>query len=296
MARLLVVDDEPINLEIIAQCLGDEYQLAFAEDGLQAWAMLDAAPQSYDGVILDRLMPRMDGIEVLKRMKADPRLKDLPVIMQSAADSPEQIAEGLAAGAWYYLAKPYSPKALYRIVSAALDDRRTRKALTQISARLQSVLELMDEACFRFRTLEDVRVLSATLAQMCPQPESAALGLSELMLNAVEHGNLGIDYGEKGRLLDEGIWEEEIRRRLNDPAQLTRYASVRVERQGDSLRFVIRDQGKGFDWRGYLDLDPARAFDSHGRGIAMARHLAFSRLEYRDPGNEVHAVVDLNRP
>ncbi|QIK37622.1 response regulator [Caldichromatium japonicum] len=296
MARLLVVDDELINLEIIAQCLGDEYELAFAEDGLQAWTMLESHPQFYDGIILDRLMPRMDGIELLKRLKAHPSLRDLPVIMQSAADSPEQIAEGLAAGAWYYLAKPYSAKALHRIVSAALDDRRTRRALIQIGAQLQTIFDLIDQARFRFRTLDEVHILSASLGRMCPQPDFVALGLSELMLNAVEHGNLGIDYAEKGRLLDEGIWEDEIRRRLDHPAQAGRYALIEVERQPDHLRFVIRDQGKGFDWQRYLDLDPARAFDSHGRGIAMARHLAFASLEYRGSGNEVWATVDLTRP
>ncbi|ADC61355.1 ATP-binding response regulator [Allochromatium vinosum] len=296
MAKLLVVDDEPINLEIIGHCLEDEHQLAFAEDGLEAWAMLEASPQAYDGVILDRMMPRMDGMEVLRRLKADKRFRDVPVIMQSAADSSEQVAEGLAAGAWYYLAKPYAPKALRSIVSAALDDRRNRKDLAQIGGRLQTILDLADRASFRFRTLEEVSVLSSTLAQMCPNPETVAMGLSELMLNAVEHGNLGIDYAQKGRLIEDGLWQDEVERRLAEPAQSTRHASVELERDPECLIFTIRDQGLGFDWQRYLDLDPARAFDSHGRGIAMARHLAFAHMEYRGAGNEVRVSVALTDP
>ncbi|MGQ9659944.1 MAG: response regulator [Thermochromatium sp.] len=296
MARLLVVDDEPINLEIIGHCLEDEHQLDFAADGLEAWARLEAAPQAYDGVILDRMMPRMDGMEVLRRLKADTRFRDVPVIMQSAADSSEQIAEGLANGAWYYLAKPYAPKALRSIINAALDDRRTRKNLAEISERLRMILSLTDQASFHFRTLEEVSVLSSTLAQMCPNPEAVAMGLSELMVNAVEHGNLGIGYVEKGRLIEEGCWREEVERRLADPAQLGRRAVIELQREGEYLSFIIRDQGPGFDWRRYLDLDPARAFDSHGRGIAMARHLAFADLEYRGPGNEVRFRVALAAP
>jgi len=296
MAKLLVVDDEPINLEIIGHCLEDEHQLAFAEDGLEAWAMLEASPQAYDGVILDRMMPRMDGMEVLRRLKADKRFRDVPVIMQSAADSSEQVAEGLAAGAWYYLAKPYAPKALRSIVNAALDDRRNRKDLAQIGGRLQTILDLADRASFRFRTLDEVSVLSSTLAQMCPNPETVAMGLSELMLNAVEHGNLGIDYAQKGRLIEDGLWQEEVERRLADPAQSARHASVELERDPECLIFTIRDQGLGFDWQRYLDLDPARAFDSHGRGIAMARHLAFAHMEYRGAGNEVRVSVALTDP
>ncbi|MTW19841.1 ATP-binding response regulator [Allochromatium palmeri] len=296
MAKLLVVDDEPINLEIISHCLEDEHQLAFAEDGVEAWAMLESAPHAYDGVILDRMMPRMDGMEVLRRLKADKRFRDVPVIMQSAADSSDQVAEGLAAGAWYYLAKPYAPKALRSIINAALDDRRNRKDLAQLGGKLQTILGLMHQASFQFYTLEDVSVLSSTLAQLCPHPETVAMGLSELMLNAVEHGNLGIDYAEKGRLIEDGQWQEEVERRLSDPAQIARHAVVELQRDAGFLSFTIRDQGPGFDWQRYLDLDPARAFDSHGRGIAMARHLAFASMEYRGAGNEVRVTVALADP
>ncbi|NCA72892.1 MAG: ATP-binding protein, partial [Sphingobacteriia bacterium] len=207
-----------------------------------------------------------------------------------------QVAEGLAAGAWYYLAKPYAPKALRSIVNAALDDRRNRKDLAQIGGRLQTILDLADRASFRFRTLDEVSVLSSTLAQMCPNPETVAMGLSELMLNAVEHGNLSIDYAEKGRLIEEGLWQEEVERRLADPAQAGRHAIVELRRDPACLSFTIRDRGPGFDWQRYLDLDPSRAFDSHGRGIAMARHLAFAHMEYRGAGNEVRVSVALTDP
>ncbi|EXJ16270.1 ATP-binding response regulator [Imhoffiella purpurea] len=291
MARLLIVDDEPINLEIIAHCLGDEHTLSFAHDGLEAWQMLTSEPDTFDGVILDRMMPRMDGIDVLKRLKADTRFKDVPVIMQSAADSSEQVAEGLAAGAWYYLAKPYSTKALTSIIAAALDDRRSRRDLARLGSEMKGMLAMTREAVYAFRHLDEVSMLSSVLAQACSNAEAVSMGLSELMLNAVEHGNLGIDYAEKGRLIEEGTWRDEVDSRLADPAQADRYATIRFSREADHLSFVITDRGKGFEWRKYLDLDPARAFDSHGRGIAMARHLAFSSLEYRGCGNQVAVRV-----
>jgi CheY-like chemotaxis protein len=293
MAKLLVVDDEPINLDIIADCLGDQHELSFAHDGLEAWQLLKSEPSLFDGVILDRMMPRMDGIDVLRRIKADARFKDVPVIMQSAADSSEQVAEGLAAGAWYYLAKPYSAKALRSIVAAALDDRRNRRELARLGSEMMHVMGLTQQATFRFRLLDDVSTLASVLAQMCPNAETVSMGLSELMLNAVEHGNLGIDYGEKGRLIEAGTWQEEVERRLADPLLAERFALVEFERTSERLRFTISDQGHGFEWHSYLDLDPARAFDSHGRGIAMARYLAFSSLEYQGVGNQVTVTVPL---
>ena len=249
MARLLIVDDEPINLEIIAHCLGDEHKLSFAHDGLEAWQMLKSEPDSFDGVILDRMMPRMDGIDVLKRLKADNRFKDVPVIMQSAADSSEQVAEGLAAGAWYYLAKPYSTKALTSIIAAALDDRRSRRDLARLGSEMKGMLAMTREAVYAFRHLDEVSMLASVLAQACANAEAVSMGLSELMLNAVEHGNLGIDYAEKGRLIEEGSWRDEVDRRLADPAQADRHATIHFKREEDHLSFVITDRGSGFEWQ-----------------------------------------------
>ena len=65
---------------------------------------------------------------------------------------------------------------------------------------------------------------------------------------------------------------------------------VVFERKERELYFHIRDEGEGFDWRSYLQFDPERAFDTHGRGIALARNLSFARLIYQGRGNEVLAI------
>ena len=91
MTRILVADDEPINLMIIAECLSDEgYEIDQANDGEEAWAMM--ANKHYDLLILDRMMPRLDGLTLLHRIKAEPAWKNTPVIMQTAASSPTSTA------------------------------------------------------------------------------------------------------------------------------------------------------------------------------------------------------------
>ena len=70
-------------------------------------------------------------------------------------------------------------------------------------------------------------------------------------------------------------------------------ADGHVERDERQIRITIKDQGAGFDWRPYLEPDPNRVFDTHGRGITIARRLSFDDLQYRDPGNEVVAFIDL---
>lgn len=293
MACLLVVDDEPLNLAVIAEFLrGQSHELVFANDGQEAWELLEAAPTRFHTVILDRIMPRLDGMALLGRMKADPRFAMVPVIMQTAATTPDQVAEGLEAGAWYYLAKPYRQAALNGIVYAALNDYHSRQELARVGDELLGLLAMTRQAQYHFRTPQEARMLATIMARLCPANQGAvAMGLVELLLNAVEHGNLAIGYQEKSLLMERGCWQEEVERRLALPEYAECWAKLEFVRQGDTLRFTIHDQGAGFDWHHYLELDPARAFDSHGRGIAMARMLAFSSLEYQGAGNVVTATV-----
>jgi hypothetical protein len=106
----------------------------------------------------------------------------------------------------------------------------------------------------------------------------------------VEHGNLGITYEEKTALIDAGAWEGEVARRLQLPENCDKRAKIAFERAEGEVRYRIEDCGAGFDWRRYLEISPARAFHTHGRGIAMSRNLSFDRLEYFGAGNQVLAI------
>jgi CheY-like chemotaxis protein len=292
--RVLVVDDEQLNLFIIEEFLEQEdIELVMHSNPLEAWASLSAPESNFSLVVLDRMMPELDGMELLRRMKRESRFADIPVIMQTAASSPDQVREGLEAGAYYYLTKPYEPEALISIVRAALEDRRGRRQLRSRAARLEEAQALIRNVEYRFVTLEDIASLVPVLADMCPVPDAVAPGLSDLMVNAVEHGNLGVTYQEKSLLKWEGDWEGEIQRRLALPQFHGRFATVRVEREPQALTFTISDQGAGFEWGKFLNFDPERAFDPNGRGIAMARMMSFSALEYQGKGNVVVARVSL---
>lgn len=291
--RILTVDDEPLNLAIIEEYLSEEtdYRLDSAGDGEAAWQALTDADAPYDLVILDRIMPALDGLELLRRMKGDPRFAGIPVIMQTAASAPEQVREGLAAGAYYYLTKPYEPETLCAVVRAALGDQRALRSAVNRAGSMERAFQHLSSIEFSFRTLDEARTLAEFLAGLCPNPHSALFGISELMVNAVEHGNLGVSYREKTLLLMENDWHAEIDRRLELPQFRERVARVRLEPQPDCLRFTISDAGAGFDWQRYLDFDPTRIFDPNGRGIAMAQRTSFSSIEYPGCGNVVVATV-----
>jgi CheY-like chemotaxis protein/anti-sigma regulatory factor (Ser/Thr protein kinase) len=292
MAKILVVDDEPFNLDIVAEYLDEmDFELVMVESGEAAWAELEQPDSTFDLVLLDRMMPGMDGIQVLTRMKADPRLHSIPVIMQTAATSPEQIREGLAAGAFYYLTKPFEGEALQTIIRSALDDMRTRRELNANLADHAVALGFLGEGEFVIRTLDEAHKLASFVALLGPQPETLAMGLSELLVNGIEHGNLGIDFAEKSRLREADRWEFEVDRRLSLPDNLKKVVRLRILRDEDRWVFEISDDGPGFDWRRFLDFDPERAFAPNGRGIALSRQLSFSSLTYIPPGNVVIVTV-----
>jgi len=294
---LLIVDDEPINIEIIVEHLESaDYRLLSASNGEQAWAMLQDPANAIDCVLLDRMMPGIDGIEVLRRIKQHPDLRLLPVIMQTAASEPEQVAEGLREGAFYYLIKPFAAQVLHAIIATALRDRADQLDLQRTDASRQHFLQMLDAAAFRFRTTDEAREIAAGLAQACTaSPQTASLGLMELMLNAIEHGNLGITYDEKTALINENRLREEVQRRLTLPDYCDRVASISFHREGENTVFTITDQGKGFDWKTYLEMSTERLMDNHGRGIAMSRSISFSRLEYHGNGNKVVATIGPDR-
>ena len=152
-------------------------------------------------------------------------------------------------------------------------------------------MKLLHHAEYQFKTLEEARRLAALLAETCPNPSKTMTGLAELMINAVEHGNLGITYSEKSRLYADGRWVEEIEARLQRPEYVDKFAKIVLQRTPGYITFTIEDQGKGFNPEAYLELSADRAFDTHGRGIAMARMFSFKSIEYLGNGNVVCATI-----
>jgi len=289
---ILVVDDDPLVRKVIVQSFQSlGYTPIEADDGHRALSLLESAEEPFDGILLDKNMPGISGLEVLRRIRALPRHAETPMVVLTGDDSPADREEGLKAGAYYYLSKPFHVPVAALLLEAAIGDRNRYRTLRQEQDGRALALSHLTLAEFKFRTVAGVRALAQLLGSLCPEPSEAAGGLFELMMNAVEHGNLGISYQEKSRLLLAGGFDTEVARRLALPSEADRYATVEVYRFPETIDFVIRDLGQGFDWRRYLDFDPERLTHLHGRGIAMARHCAFSEIQYRGNGNEVLARI-----
>lgn len=296
-ARILLVEDEEIMAILIQETLRDAcFEVVVAQDGQAAWELLQGGDTAFDVFLVDWEMPRMDGLQLLINLKADPGLRRIPVVMQTAINDPASIQAGLDAGAYYYLTKPFLPRVLCSVVKAALEQYHEYRSMQDSVRRAQQPLAFLTSGTFRFRTLEEGALLADFFAHACPNPEEAILGLRELLINAVEHGNLGISYADKSHLLYNDTWHAEVARRLALPENGDKWVEVCFERTAGALCFTVRDQGNGFEWQDYLDFDPARVFDLNGRGIAMARARSFDSIAYQGNGNTVTATIKLAAP
>ncbi|MEI7456023.1 MAG: response regulator [Nitrosomonadales bacterium] len=289
MANILVVDDDEFLRCLTSDALAAAgYSVDTAEDGQVAWERLDAAPALYDLILLDRNMPRLDGLGLLQRIRSDERYTHLPVIMLTGVDAQQDFLVGLAAGAAYYLSKPVTEEILNLVVKTALEESCANGALQSMIG--QAVDQLAREV-FTCRTLSEARMLALKLAEASGDPLRTLRGYSELLVNAVEHGNLAISYAEKNQLLHQDRWSEEIEARLLRAPYADRQVQVELVKTDAACVVTITDQGDGFDWQAYLEFSAERIFDLNGRGIAISKATSFDRLEYLGCGNCAVASV-----
>jgi CheY-like chemotaxis protein len=145
MARILVVDDEPSIVKLVKTTLvGRGHTVDEAFDGVEAIAQ--AKLHHPDLILLDIMMPRMDGTEVRKRLLADPVTKDIPVIHLSAVGDYDKQRQALNEGATDYIVKPFTPSDLADRVADNLDPKKREqmaKEHHQKSAQLRTITDIM---------------------------------------------------------------------------------------------------------------------------------------------------------
>lgn len=292
--KILAVDDEVMNLDLMEHILVKAgYEVNSVSSGELALDYLQKYPDEVDLVLLDRMMPGMDGMEVLLRIHKHPILRDMPVIMQTAAVGAKEIEKGISQGAYYYLTKPFREDMLLAVVSSASEAARYRLKLKETIQNSIKEYSARFGNHYEVKTFEDVQALSAVLSTFFPQQQNASIVLYELMLNALEHGNLGMGYEQKKKSVSANVWREEVERRKQLPENLNKTVDVTIEKTPEEVVVTITDQGPGFDWDKWTHFDPHRITDVNGRGIAKAHIMGMSSIAYTAPGNQVRCEMKI---
>jgi sigma-B regulation protein RsbU (phosphoserine phosphatase) len=260
--RILVVDDERLNVEVLVNLLRDDYRMMVGKNGAQAMKAVQSSTPP-DLVLLDIMMPEMDGYEVCRRIKADAQTRDIPVIFVSAMGEESDETKGLDIGAVDYITKPVSPGIVRSRVRTHLAVRHQMQEI----ARASAVIEVQ-----RKRMHEELELARSIQTGMMPDPCPTLPGvdLKAMMRPARElggdfydffplaDGRLCICIGDvagkgAGAALFMAATRSIIRSKAastSSPAEIMTYTSDELARGNESCTFVtlwfgIVDQSSG---------------------------------------------------
>src|SRR5436309_2779532 len=220
---LLVVDDNSMNRIMLSRYITKlGYRSSLAENGRQALEKLQAEP--YDLVLLDVEMPEMDGYQVLEHLKANPRLRDIPVIMISAVEELESVVRCIELGAQDYLPKPFNPVLLRARLSACLERKRLRDQeidyLQQVG-RVTAAAAAIRADTFQAESLDEVARRSDELGQLALVFQEMARQVyarEQQLQRQVQQLRIEIDHAKKAREVAE-ITESDYFQQLLGKAQ-----------------------------------------------------------------------------
>ncbi len=153
---VLIVDDILNNLQIIGNTLIDEgYEISMATNGIQALSMVDTVLP--DLILLDVMMPDMDGFEVCRRLKDNDITREIPVIFLTAKNETEDIVKGFEAGGIDYIVKPFNSAELLARVNTYIELKKSKELFNQINIKLRRLNEE------RMKSTEELKAPAASL-------------------------------------------------------------------------------------------------------------------------------------
>ncbi|MBM3999268.1 MAG: response regulator [Planctomycetes bacterium] len=299
MPHLLIVDDSAADRRLVRELLsqGSDWRVSESPDGqdaLERMAESDAEGQSIDLVLTDLQMPRMDGLELVRRVRAE--RPGIPVILMTAVGSEETAVRAIQSGAAHYVPKRNLAQDLAEITRRILEVAGNEKSLLRLMThrtRSECRFELPNDLDM-IGSLVQFLKQEASRVGLCDETEQfrLAIALEEALLNSYYHGNL-----EVSSALREGdghaFRRQADERRAREPYSRRRI-HVDVSLSPDEGRFVIRDEGPGFDPAGLPDpTDPENLLRPSGRGIFLMRAFV-DMLEFNRSGNQVTMVKRRN--
>lgn len=193
--NILVLEDEEIVADfILIHLLQLGFQVTLAGDSESALELLIQDPSKFDTILLDRGPPGVDGLTLLLKLRASPQLAQAPVVMATAMDDPASMLDGLKAGAYYYLTKPFKGNC-----SRSSSRRRRTNIGNSVACSISRGTAISPINCWisGYSVSAHLNIYPRSQAawpDCVPTPQRVTLGFHELMVNAIEHGNLGISF------------------------------------------------------------------------------------------------------
>lgn len=284
--RLLIIDDNKDLLEFLRDFFrknGFDVLLALtAMDGMEKFRSFMP-----DVVITDMRLPDKPGNWVVREIKAVNR--KTPVIIITGYSDHHLIVEAMENGATELLKKPFKQKDLKYLLS------KIEILLKRLHVDMSSRFVRWEKRHYQIENdIHTVPIVVDYLFDrvdyLCENDSFLRIGLQEVLINAIEHGNLQISYEDKQRMLDGGDYNKLLLQRAKQEPFAGKYVDIKVFSTPQYLKIIVEDMGNGFDLSALPNLgDPENFFKESGKGILMAIN-AFDQVQYNEVGNAVTLV------
>lgn len=267
---LIVSSNAERQTQLQAAFHKDTYSLTFCATLRQAIIKVQSTLNSqYEALLVEENILNQHDLSELKSLSDESSHKLTPIILLVNNSESDAIRKGIDLGMYFYLIYPTYSESLNKVVFSATKD------LSSHLTNFEIAQPLLQKAVFHVQTVSDAHAVAAVLSYMTPDPKRTSIGLFELLLNSIEHGNLGIGYDLKSELIKDSTLQSEIERRLSLKANKNKFVAVTLEHKADFFEFTISDNGAGFNYAKFLAFEEDRAMDSHGRGIMIANLFSF---------------------
>jgi CheY-like chemotaxis protein len=293
MATVLVVDDSAVDRRLVAGLLKQvNLQVELAENGKEALECVRSMP--VDLVVTDLQMPELDGLGLVRHIRDHGPY--LPVILITAHGSEDLAIEALHAGAASYVPKSELAQSLTQVVDEVLAltrEDRNYDRLNRCQTRAEFTFLLENDTALVDPIVELVQQVITSLG-LCDTTGKLRTGmaLQQALTNAIVHGNLELTTEqvlESREAMVTGSGIGLLAKRKNEPPYRDRRVFVDVRINRDEARFVVRDEGRGFDASQFRQDGGSDAELKRGRGIRLMR-MFMDELTYSELGNEVTMV------
>ncbi|MDR1761172.1 MAG: response regulator [Bacteroidales bacterium] len=282
---LLAEDDEASRLFLDIVLRKHGFMFYSVNNGLSAWEYIEHNQPNV--VFADITLPQINGWELLKKIKQ--RYPHIIVVMITAYNSEEFAIQALKLGASSYLKKPISQ-------AAVVDLLQTYELMHEEKNKIEQVCSYVESYNLSMKINNDIHIVPFVAKYLISQVEfffkenellGMLLGLNEIIINAIEHGNLKISFTEKTNAIQNNTYETLLEERMNREENKQKKVLINFFHNHNYCEWTIKDSGTGFLHKNYLENSTFNSIDGlHGRVIFITR-FQFDEMDYEENGTKI---------
>lgn len=289
MKNILIIDDEDALRKMLKIALIEKgYTVFEAANGVEG---IEVFKNTSPGIVLtDVNMPEMNGIEMTRKIKEIN--EDADIIIMTGYGTEDLVIDAIRAGASNYIKKPLQFNELFSILDSIAFKREARKRfeVAKDVVQYEEKKIIMDNNLEKIWGVVNQVFYNVTGLDEHVSIEGLKLGLYEIIVNAIEHGNLEISFEEKKKALQENSYTKLLAERIEMANKKGRNVVIQTKFDRKQIEISVTDCGNGFDYSNLPDhSDPETILSAHGRGILLAT-VYYDNVEYKHPGNSVKLV------